>query len=257
MLADDEGLNLPSDNVPARGKKRKSGAVEDENTPQKSKAETKPPTASQAKGACRKQPTGKRHETKGLRAAAQRTVPTDGKKKCKDCKGLLDLTEFWMDQAVCKSCSRENRNLLNMAKNQDCLEWYKSLSEKEKSDLGKAYRKAKKKAESERSKMKFSMKAYRESIRVQQGARMERRRRAMTEAQWMRHAVEEEDMTRLQAETRWKEMLLDSSFVKEGAGAKTKIYVPIHNDMLDYDDVGQALNLSAMSLVLAEVLFDC
>ena len=243
MLADDEGLNLPSDNVPARGKKRKSGAVEDENTPQKSKAETKPPTASQAKGACRKQPAGKRHESKGLRAAAQRTVPTDGKKKCKDCKALLDLTEFWMDQAVCKSCSRENRNLLNMAKNQDCLEWYKSLSEKEKSDLGKAYRKAKKKAESERSKMKFSMKAYRESIRVQPGARMD--------------AVEEEDMTRLQAETRWKEMLLDSSFVKEGAGAKTKIYVPIHNDMLDYDDVGQALNLSAMSLVLAEVLFDC
>ena len=72
--------------------------------------------------------------------------------------------------------------MAKIAKNQDCLAWFRSVSEKDKGELVKAYRKAKDKAEQERTKLKFCLKTYRETVRAQQGQRFERRRRLMSEA---------------------------------------------------------------------------
>ena len=192
-----------------------------------------------------KPPTGKRHVAKnaGSRSASSAPPPSaDATKKCKDCKKTLPMDEFYNDQASCKACSKESKNLINMAISQGCLPWLKSLSEKEKQDLQRAVRKARLQAEKERTKLKFSLKTYRETLKSQTGQRMERRRRLMSEAQWMKHAMEEEDYTKSQAEAKWLEMMKSPRFKKEGVAPKIKIYVPIQKDLLDYDDISAFLS---------------
>ncbi|CAE7489946.1 unnamed protein product, partial [Symbiodinium sp. CCMP2456] len=174
-------------------------------------------------------------------------------KKCADCKKVLPLDEFWEDQGRCKTCSKEKKSVIDMAKRQGELEWFKSLDEKGQVDLSKAYKKAKTHAEKDRTKVKFSVKRYKESVLASTGHRGERRRRLMSEGQFMSWATSDDgdNLSKQQAILKWEEMKADPAFKKEGPkGPKQKIYVPIHKDLIDYEDV--SLLLICLCLPAAE-----
>ena len=225
--ADDDEAQAPSS---AKGSK-------------KGKQRAQPQPSTSAKNV--KAATGKRHAAKNAGSRAKSKDAADsqepGCKRCKDCKKSLPEASFYQDQAMCKDCSKESRNVANIAKNQDCLPWFRSLSENEKAELLRSYRKAKEKAHKERSKLKFCLKTYRETVRAQQGQRFERRRRLMSEAQYIKYAMLEEDLTKSQAGAKWQEMLQSKEYRKEGTAPKQKIYVPMAKDLLDYHDVGASL----------------
>ncbi|CAE7271941.1 unnamed protein product [Symbiodinium sp. KB8] len=124
------------------------------------------------------------------------------------------------------------------------LEWFKGLDEKGQVDLSKAYKKAKTQAEKDRTKVKFSIKRYTESVVTSTGLRGERRRRLMSETQFIAWATSDEgdNLSKQQAILKWQEMKANPMFKKEGPkGPKQKIYVPIHKDLIDYEDVGLVL----------------
>eukprot|EP00439_Symbiodinium_sp_Y106_P021261 s8205_g2.t1 len=165
-------------------------------------------------------------------------------KKCSDCKKTLPLGEFWEDQGRCKVCSKEKKSVLDMAKRQGELEWFRSLDDKGQTDLSKAYKKAKTQAEKDRTKVKFSIKRYKETLVASTGARGETRKRLMSQSQFIAWAQTEEGdgLTKQQAGLKWESMKDDPHYKKEGPkGPKQKIYVPIHKEMIDYEDVSLLL----------------
>ena len=172
------------------------------------------------------------------------SVAAGATKTCADCKKVLALSDFWEDQGRCKTCSKEKKSLIDMARRQGELEWFKGLDEKGQVDLSKAYKKAKTQAEKDRTKVKFSIKRYTESVVTSTGLRGERRRRLMSETQFIAWATSDEgdNLSKQQAILKWQEMKANPMFKKEGPkGPKQKIYVPIHKDLIDYEDVGLVL----------------
>ena len=239
--ADEDGLGLDAlkslGQSHGRGTKRKEPEceLEDRSNSQGGKGKGK------IQKATLKPTTGKRHQAKNAGARTKPEAAPAQTKQCRDCKKTLDVSLFWADQASCKECAKDNRNLNGLAKNQKCTEWLRSLNVKEKADLLKAYRKAKEKAEKDRAKLKFSLIQYQESVKAQQGQRCERRKRLMSESQYMKYAQTEEDLTKNQAEAKWQKMLHSPRYIKEGEAPKQKIYVPLQKELLDYDDVGASL----------------
>ena len=99
-------------------------------------------------------------------------------KKCKHCKKNKPLSDFYQNQADCKQCSKDMRNLENHARNCNETEWLKNA---EKDALLLAYSKEREHAEKERTKVKFSMTTYKQRTVHAAGVRKEGRRRFMTE----------------------------------------------------------------------------
>ncbi|CAE7038123.1 unnamed protein product [Symbiodinium sp. CCMP2592] len=165
-------------------------------------------------------------------------------KKCAECKKTLPLSDFWEDQGRCKQCSKEKKAVIDLARRQGEIEWFKTLDEKGQVDLGKAYKKAKTQAEKDRTKVKFSIKTYRESVVASAGLRGERRRRLMSESQFIAWATSDDgdNLTRQQAASKWEEMKSDPTYKKEGPkGPKQKIYVPIHKELVDFEEISLML----------------
>ena len=115
----------------------------------------------------------------------------------------------------------------------------KALSETERTDLVKAYSKEHERATKERSRVKFSIAAYKEATVEQDGVRFEARRRLMTEKVFIEHAQTTEggNLTKSQAEQKWQEMLGDPKTLKVGEGKAVKCAVVVCTDIVDYSDM--------------------
>ena len=115
----------------------------------------------------------------------------------------------------------------------------KALSETEHTDLVKAYSKEHERATKERSRVKFSIAAYKEATVEQDGVRFEARRRLMTEKVFIEHAQTTEggDLTKSQAEQKWQEKLGDPKTLKVGEGKAVKCAVVVCADIVDYSDM--------------------
>lgn len=189
----------------------------------------------------------KARTSKGAAAKAAKTDPEaspDAKekvKKCKRCKRSKPLSDFYQNQAGCKQCSKDMRNLENHARSCKETEWLKSLDDTEKDALLQAYAKEREKAEKERSKVKFSLTTYKQRTVHAAGVRKEGRRRFMTEQAyyaWSR-TPEGGAKTQTQAEQKWQEMLNDPMTPTQGTGVEFQLAIHLFDDLINYDDHGK------------------
>ncbi|CAJ1393983.1 unnamed protein product, partial [Effrenium voratum] len=160
-------------------------------------------------------------------------------KKCATCKKKKPVSDFHQQQGTCKPCWNAIRGLKRFAKAQGQEVWLKALSETEHTDLVKAYSKEHERATKERSRVKFSIAAYKEATVEQDGVRFEARRRLMTEKVFIEHAQTTEggDLTKSQAEQKWQEMLGDPKTLKVGEGKAVKCALVVCTDIVDYSDM--------------------
>ena len=159
-------------------------------------------------------------------------------KKCKRCKKSKALAEFYNNQAGCKQCSKDMKNLENHAKASRETEWFKGLDDGQKDSLLQAYNKEKERAEKERSRVKFNMSVYKQRTLHSTGYRKEGRKRFMTEQAyyaWSR-TPEGGSLTQAQSEQKWQEMKDDDKIPSQGSGVEFKLAIPIFDDLIDYDD---------------------
>ena len=159
-------------------------------------------------------------------------------KKCKRCKKCKPLSEFYTNQAGCRQCSKDMKNLENHAKTSKETEWFKGLDEGQKDLLLQAYNKEKERAEKERSRVKFNMSVYKQRSLHATGVRKEGRKRFMTEQAynaWTR-TPEGGSLTQTQAEQKWQEMKDDEKTPSQGFGVEFKLAIPIFDELIDYDD---------------------
>lgn len=159
-------------------------------------------------------------------------------KKCKRCKKCKPLSEFYANQAGCKQCSKDIRNLENHARNSKETEWFKGLDDGQKDLLIQAYNKEKERAEKERTRVKFNMSVYKQRSLHATGLRKEGRKRFMTEQAyyaWTR-TPEGGSLTQTQAEQKWQEMKDDEKVPSQGSGVEFKLAIPIFDEIVDYDD---------------------
>ena len=162
-------------------------------------------------------------------------------RKCKRCKKALPTDSFYQSQGNCINCSKDLRNLRNIAKANGEVEWFQSLDETALDKLVQAYGKEKEKAIKERSKVKFSMTTYKERKVHAEGTRREGRRRYMTEEQFAAWAktVEGGCMSAKKAETKWDEYMDDplTKRDEEGPNGELRLAVKVYTEEIDYDDV--------------------
>ena len=186
---------------------------------------------------------GKRRKVNGGEGTPSPPKPAasaddDKQKRCKKCKKSKSSAEFYQNQAGCKQCSKDLKNLENHAKRSNELEWFRNLDEAGKDSLVLAYNKEKDKADKERSRVKFNLSVYKERVVQQSGLRKEGRRRFMTEAAfyvWSKTA-EGGSLSQGQAEAKWNDMLNDAKVPSQGEGIGLQLAVRIYDDLVDYDD---------------------
>lgn len=162
-------------------------------------------------------------------------------RKCKRCKKSLPADSFYQSQGNCINCSKDLRNLRNIAKANGEVEWFQTLDESALDKLVQAYGKEKEKAVKERTKIKFSMTTYKERKVHAEGTRKEGRRRYMTEEQyylWAR-TVDGGCLSKSKAEAKWGEYLDDPNTKRdeEGPNGELRLAIRVYTEEVDYDDV--------------------
>ncbi|CAJ1401414.1 unnamed protein product [Effrenium voratum] len=177
-------------------------------------------------------------------------------KKCATCKKKKPVSDFHQQQGTCKPCWNAIRGLKRFAKAQGQEVRLKALSETEHTDLVKAYSKEHERATKERSRVKFSIAAYKEATVEQDGVRFKARRRLMTEKVFIEHAQTTEggDLTKSQAEQKWQEMLGDPKTLKVGEGKAVKCAVVVCTDIVDYSDMANRREVERQQRLSAKML---
>ena len=165
-------------------------------------------------------------------------VDPEKMKKCKKCKKNKPMCDFYSNQAGCKQCSKDLKNLENRAKACKETEWFRALDEAERDSLLQAYNREKDRAEKEKSKVSFNMLQFKNKTVHAQGLRKEGRRRFMTEMAYMEWTKTAEGgcLTKSQAEAKWLQMKDNPQTVSEGEGIDLKLAVPIYTDLVDFDE---------------------
>ncbi|CAK9032127.1 Uncharacterized protein SCF082_LOCUS19933, partial [Durusdinium trenchii] len=166
-------------------------------------------------------------------------------KKCKRCKKLRLVSDFYQGQANCAECSTKLRTIRNIAKRSQEVQWLDSLDDSQLDTLLAAYTKEHEAAKKERCKCTFNLTLYKEKSIRAAGVRKEVRKRMMSEECFYDFAkgAQGGSLSSTQAQRKWAEYLADPNTVQEGEGSTLKLSIPIATDIIDYDDISKQKEL--------------
>eukprot|EP00438_Fugacium_kawagutii_P017544 Skav228532 [mRNA] locus=scaffold1887:1225:3868:+ [translate_table: standard] len=160
-------------------------------------------------------------------------------KRCKKCKKSRPTTEFYQNQAGCKQCSKDMKNLENHARKSNEIAWFRSLSESEKDSLLQQYNREKERACKENTRVSFSLTQYKKRTLHSSGLRSEGRRRYMSEVAFLAWARTPEGghLTQAQAEAKWAEMCEDIEVPRRGEGVGLQLAVHVYDELVDFNEL--------------------
>ena len=147
---------------------------------------------SRSRGRSRSKAASDEKRKKDKRVRRTKDHREDVMKRCKSCKKQKPHSEFYAAKAECRDCSHVQTNVLRQVRRQKETAWYDTLSEVEKENMNKAYVKVKKECEKDRTRVRFSVKKYKEELEARAGLRFEGRNRFMTKKQYISYARSEE-----------------------------------------------------------------
>ena len=177
-------------------------------------------------------------------------------KKCVGCCKHKPLTDFHEGKGKCNGCFNDRRSLLRLSDSQKCrdvLDDMETNDEKQFDSLVKTLSKARDQAKKTRSKMKLSIRAFRESYKSESGLRKQN----IGEFMWIGEYIEfckTVKMGSLSAEEgrlKWEKMVDDKKVQRDNEGPRgmLRLAIQVSKQIIDYEDIARVRELEQSARV--------
>ena len=177
-------------------------------------------------------------------------------KKCCGCGKHKPLTDFHEGKGKCNCCFNDRRSLLRLSDSQKCREVpddMENKDEKQFESLVKTLSKARDQAKKTRSKMKLSIRAFRESYKAESGLRKQN----IGEFMWIGEYIEfcktvkMGSLSQEEARLKWQKMLDDKKDQRDNEGPRgmIRLAIQVTKQIIDYEDIARVRELERSARV--------